>query len=82
MDGMLIKPGTEVAFHNKVFQPPYTPFYDEYANQTFQVVRLHHDDTHVELVCISDPSIKVKGYVHDDEIVPTAPQQKISHWMK
>jgi len=76
--------GDRVMFKDKVFAPPYTPYYNQYLGQVFQVLLFHvldenTDDLiqcgtyapgcHVELACISNPEIKVAGYVHDDEIV-------------
>jgi len=75
--------GDKVEFRAKVFFPPYTPYYNAYDMQVFQIIKFHihrpyEDDLvpsnqyepgcHVELKCTSDPEIKVAGYVHDDEI--------------
>lgn len=59
--------GMEVYFRSKVFSAPYTPYYDAYRGHKFKVVGIHYGD-HVELTCISDPSVQVAGYVHDDEL--------------
>lgn len=60
--------GMEVYFRSKVFSPPYSPYYDAYKGHKFKVVRLHYDDSHIELKCISDPNVIVAGYVHPDEL--------------
>lgn len=61
--------GDRVEFDSKVYWPPYAPWYDNYKYQEFTVVALHHEDSHIELICITDPSIEVEGYVHPDELV-------------
>jgi len=63
------KLGSKVIFAKKVFEPPYTPYYDAYKDQVFEIVAYHHNYTHVELVCVSDPTIEVDGYVHPNEII-------------
>lgn len=63
----MIGVGMDVYFRTKVFAPPYTPYYDAYRGHKFNVVALH-EGGHVELKCISDPSVVVAGYVHDDEL--------------
>ena len=65
---MTIGVGMEVYFRSKVFEPPYTPYYDAYRGRKFRVVAMHYEDTHVELECIDDPNLKVAGYVHPDEL--------------
>ena len=60
--------GMEVYFRSKVFKPPYTPYYDAYQGHKFKVVAMHYDNSHAELACISDPTIKVTGYVHPDDL--------------
>jgi len=72
------KVGDAVVFHPKVWGPNYAPYYDEYQGETFEIVAFHHevdeDDPsytwppHVELKCTSLPELKVKGYVHLDEL--------------
>lgn len=59
--------GMEVYFRAKVYRDPYAPYYDAYKGHKFKVVALH-DDSHVELTCISDPTVQVGGYVHQDEL--------------
>lgn len=57
-------------FHPRVFAHPYTPFYDAYKGQAFRIVRYHPDDgEHVWLECVTDPSVKVDGYVDIDDIL-------------
>ncbi len=64
-----MKIGSIVTFVPKVYEPPYAPYYDAYKNQTFRVAAYHYQYTHVEVKCVSDPTIKVAGYVHPDEIM-------------
>lgn len=66
-----ITAGSIVFFHDKVFSSPYAPYYDEYKDQLFEVLAIHEGD-HYELICISDFSVNVKGYVHGDELIPAA----------
>jgi hypothetical protein len=63
------KLGSNVIFAKKVYEPPYAPYYDAYKGQVFQIIAYHDNYTHVEVECISDPSIKVAGYVHPNEII-------------
>ena len=74
--------GDIVMFVDKVFEPPYTPYYDEYRGHRFAIVALHHDqeddpadvrNAHFELECLSDHSLKVKGHVHWDELKRMSP---------
>jgi hypothetical protein len=54
-------------FKSHVYEPPFSPYYDKYKNQTFIADHFHPEDEteeHVWLVCVSDPSIAVDGYVH------------------
>lgn len=54
-------------FKDKVFEPKYAPHFDKYKGHTFQIYeKSFQDDTHVRIVCISDPAIKVDGYVERD----------------
>lgn len=62
-----LKAGTYVYFHEKVFREPYSPYYDNYKNHKFRIVKTH-EDNHYELECISDPNLIVKGWVHGDEL--------------
>jgi|WetSurSiteA1Bulk_404760.scaffolds.fasta_scaffold500424_2 hypothetical protein len=60
--------GMKVCFRSKVFEnPTYVPFYDAYKGHVFEVVGIE-DYSHIELKCISDPSVKVDGLVHNDEV--------------
>ena len=59
--------GSIVKFKDKVYAYPYSPHYDLYLGQTFQIVAFH-EGNHIELQCLSSPSIKVAGYVHEDEL--------------
>lgn len=78
-----MKIGSRVRFVDKMFAPPYSPYYDEYNDQVFEVLlfhvidentddliecHYHEPNCHVELMCVSNPDIKVAGLVHDDEI--------------
>lgn len=62
MDKYTIAVGNKVHFKRHVFEGSYVPHYNEYAGHQFEVVALHHDDTHVELKCLTG-DVKVKGYV-------------------
>lgn len=58
-------------FLDKVYRPPFKPFYDKYRGHEFVVKHFHPDDVdkrHVLLECISDPNLKVDGYVHIDDL--------------
>ena len=59
--------GMDVYFRSKVFEHPYTPYYDAYKGNKFRVTGLY-EHGHVSLVCLDDPTVIVKGYVHDDEL--------------
>ena len=58
-------------FHERVYDEPFMPYYDEYKGHTFEVDHLHPEDPegHVFMRCVSDPSIKVKGAVHWEDLV-------------
>lgn len=60
--------GMQVYFRSKVFEAPYTPYYDAYKGHKFQVVAVYDEGEHVELKCISDPSLKLAGCPHADEL--------------
>jgi hypothetical protein len=64
----MIGVGMEVYFRSHVFEPPFVPYYNSYMGHKFEVVRLHYNGTHVELRCIDDPSVKVAGYVHPEDL--------------
>lgn len=59
--------GMEVFFRSRVYEPPFSPYYDAYKGHKFKVVKLHHGD-HIELTCVSDPTVKVNGYVHVEDL--------------
>jgi hypothetical protein len=59
--------GMNVCFRSKVFEAPYTPYYDAYKGHHFEVVGVYHYD-HIELKCTTDPSVIVQGCVHSDEL--------------
>lgn len=53
-------------FKDIVYEEPYSPYFDDYKNQTFIIDHyMQEDETnqHVWLICIDDKSVKVKGYV-------------------
>ena len=53
-------------FRDIVFEPPYSPYYDEYRDHTFAIKYYSEEDEnrqHVKLICISNPDIIVNGYV-------------------
>jgi hypothetical protein len=58
-------------FKDHVYVKPYVPYYDEYKGEIFIIKQTHpHDKSgeHVWMECISNTSIKVKGYVHRSDI--------------
>lgn len=63
----MIGVGMKVCFRSKVFEAPYTPYYDAYKGHQFEVVAIH-EGNHIELKCTDDPSVIVQGCVHDDEL--------------
>ena len=63
----MIGEGMEVYFRSKVFEGPYAPYYDAYQGHKFRVVKIHHGN-HLELECLTDPELRVAGWVHDDEV--------------
>lgn len=65
-----IKVGMVVVFEDKVFSPPYTPYYDSYKGHIFEVLAFHEGD-HVKLKCVDDPSVAMQGYPHADELTPS-----------
>lgn len=70
--------GETVRFHEKVFDEPYTPYYDEYAGYVFVIEEIITEDeedgykpvTHYKLRCLNGDVI-VQGNIHQDEIVAT-----------
>ena len=57
----------KVKFLDKVYKPPFKPFYDKYKDHEFMVKHFHPEDNdkrHVWLECLTDPELKVEGYVH------------------
>lgn len=53
-------------FKDKVYKPPYSPYYDMYRGHVFVIDHFHRDDEslqHVWLKCITDSNLKVAGYV-------------------
>lgn len=64
-----MKVGDTVEFLEHVYSPPYTPYYDAYKGHQFRVEKFMVDEgklirDHVWVVCLTDPSVIVKGYVH------------------
>jgi hypothetical protein len=58
------------SFHPRVFEHPYTPYYDAYKGHLFRIVRYSPEaDDHVLLECVSYPQVKVDGYVDIDDIL-------------
>lgn len=58
-------------FLDKVYRPPFKPFYDNYRGHEFVVTHFHPDDVdkrHVFLECVSNPNLKVDGCVHIDDL--------------
>lgn len=68
--------GELVKFNEKVYDEPYTPYYDEYAGHTFMVeeIIVYDEDpdykpvTHYKLKCVTG-NVIVQGNVHQDEII-------------
>lgn len=69
----MINVGDIVTFHERVFKPPYAPYYDAYKGHRFVVVEFHWedgaDDDHAWLLCDTDPTIVVNGYVHTHDLI-------------
>lgn len=61
--------GMEVYFRSKVFdkQQCWYPYYEAYKGHKFRVTGVY-EGGHIALICISDPSVIVRGCVHDDEL--------------
>jgi hypothetical protein len=62
-----MRPGDRVVFAKHTYLPPLTPHYDEYKGHVFEVVSFHYNNTHVQLQD-EDDEVKVKGYVHREDI--------------
>lgn len=65
--------GDIVCFCDNVFKPPFFPYYEEYRGHQFKVAgygreELHEDPHAVALKCTTDPSVIVKGNVHEHNI--------------
>jgi len=59
--------GDTVKFYSKVWtEAYYLPYYDAYKGHTFKIFDI--DGEHIGLRCVDDQTVKVAGYVHDDEI--------------
>lgn len=61
-------------FKDKVYKPPYSPYYDRYKGHTFVINHFHPEDEnlqHVWLDCTTDRNLRVLGYVelHQLELV-------------
>ena len=59
-------------FCDRVFEEPYRPYYDAYQGHVFRICHYHPEDEmcgHVWLICEDDPTIKVQGYVHFEDLV-------------
>ena len=67
-------PNCKYKFRKKMFTHKYfKPYYKNYKGHAFIIDHYHPEDesgSHVWLICTSDPSIKVNGYVHFDDLVP------------
>jgi len=56
-------------FKSHVFGPAFAPYYDAYKGHLFVIDHTHSDDAnHVWLTCITNPSIKVDGYVEMQDL--------------
>ena len=57
-------------FNEKVYEPPFTPYYDRYKDHLFMIDHYHPDpdaaDDHVWMTCLTDSDVLVDGYVHLD----------------
>lgn len=65
--------GAHVYFAAHVFEPPFSPFYDNYCGHKFEVVRYgneeqHEDPDSVVLRCVIDPNVIVRGNVHEQDL--------------
>lgn len=62
------KVGDIVSFKEKVFQPPYYPYYEQYKNNIYVVVELLEGD-HIKLISKDlDFHKNPNGAVHSDEL--------------
>lgn len=71
-------PGALVVFHDKMFKPPYTPFYDAYKDDVFEVQDPNIYPGHMKVKSTSTGSSIV---IHDDE-VKTAPRERLSRLVR
>ena len=61
---------THYKFDDRILK---TPEYARYSGHTFSISHAMPQDTsgqHVWVVCVSDPTVKVAGYVHKVNLVP------------
>lgn len=63
---MMVKVGNIVEFVDKVYAPPFYPYYEEYRGHRFKVIRYRNGD-HLELSCTTG-DVVVKGYVHQSDV--------------
>jgi hypothetical protein len=80
-DEPYFKIGDVVIFREHVYYPPFTPHYDRYKEHIFIVEKYYDEDdadelledgeidSHLWLKCVSDPIIKLKGYVHAEDLI-------------
>ena len=59
--------GRVVRFKEKVFHPPFAPYYDKYKGHTFVVMEII-EGNHAVLQCTDNEKVKVDGNVHLDEL--------------
>jgi hypothetical protein len=64
--------GKIVVFHDRVYDMPFKPYYDAYKGHMFTIDHEHHEDDtgeHVWVTCVTQPSLKVNGYVDRMDLV-------------
>ena len=57
---------TRYRFKDFVYSTPYTPYYNTYKDHEFIIDHYSEEDElrqHVWLICVSDASLRVNGYV-------------------
>ena len=57
-----------VEFRDHVYEKPFAPYYDEYRNHRFKVKALFYRNTHAELICITDPNLRIRELVHPNDL--------------
>jgi hypothetical protein len=72
MDKKIRDHGKIVVFHDRVYDMPFKPYYDAYKGHMFTIDHEHPEDStgeHVWVNCVTQPSLKVNGYVDRMDLV-------------